>query len=55
MLFTGEKELVHFLGEEVAAEKQIQSQVTLPTQIDGFHVKVDEAEVEFTKKTANET
>lgn len=53
--FTGEKELVNFLGDEIAGEKQIQSQITLPAQIEGFHVKVDEAEVELTKKTADET
>lgn len=46
---------MNFLQEEVAAEKKIQSQVKLPTQIDGFQVKLDGAEVELTKQTANET
>lgn len=55
LLFTGEKELVNFLQEEVAAEKKIQSQVKLPTQVDGFQVKLNGAEVELTKQTANET
>lgn len=55
LLFPGEKELVNFLQEEVAAEKKIQSQVKLPTQVNGFQVKFDGADVELTKQTANET
>ncbi len=50
----GEKELVEFLTEEISAERKSQKTKTLPTEIDGFKVKLDGAEVELTKQTEKE-
>lgn len=46
----GERELVEFLTEEIVAEKKAQKQKTLPTEVDGFKVKLNGAEVELTKQ-----
>lgn len=50
----GEKELVEFLTEEILAEKKAQKVKTVPTELDGFKVKLDGAEVELTKQIGNE-
>lgn len=53
-LFTGEQELVEFLNEEIAAEKNSQKGKTIPTDIDGFKVTLKGADVELTKQTDKE-
>lgn len=50
----GEKELVEFLTEEILAEKKAQKVKTIPTELNGFSVKLDGAEVELTKQAAGE-
>ncbi|XP_049788520.1 complement component 1 Q subcomponent-binding protein, mitochondrial [Schistocerca nitens] len=50
----GEKELVEFLTEEIANERKAQKLKTIPTEIDGFKVKLDESEVTMTKKLGDE-
>lgn len=52
--FAGEKELVEFLTEEILAEKKAQKVKTIPTELDGFKVTLDGAEVELTKQAAGE-
>lgn len=47
----GERELVECLTEEILAEKKAQKFKTIPTEVDGFQVKLDGAEVTLTKKT----
>uniref|UniRef100_T1H2T9 Complement component 1 Q subcomponent-binding protein, mitochondrial n=1 Tax=Megaselia scalaris TaxID=36166 RepID=T1H2T9_MEGSC len=50
----GERELVEFLTEEILAERKAQKIKTIPTEIDGFKVKLDGADVELTKQDAKE-
>jgi len=50
----GELELVDFLNEEIAAEKTSQKGKTIPTEIDGFKVTLNGADVELNKQTENE-
>ncbi|KAI5631190.1 mitochondrial glycoprotein domain-containing protein [Phthorimaea operculella] len=50
----GERELVEFLTEEIVAERKAQKMKTLPTELDGFIVKTDGAEVELTKQLKDE-
>jgi len=50
----GERELVEFLAEEIVAERKAQKKKTLPTEIDGFKVQLDGAEVEFIKDSGKE-
>lgn len=47
----GGRELVECLTEEILAEKKAQKFKTIPTEVDGFQVKLDGAEVTLTKKT----
>ncbi|KAL2738208.1 hypothetical protein V1477_011567 [Vespula maculifrons] len=49
-----EKELVEFLAEEIVAEKKAQKLKTIPTELDGFKVSLDSAEVTLQKKNQNE-
>ncbi|XP_018897713.1 complement component 1 Q subcomponent-binding protein, mitochondrial isoform X2 [Bemisia tabaci] len=51
----GEKELAEFLTEEIDAEKKLQKQKTIPSEIEGFQVKLEGAEVTLTKKNGDET
>lgn len=53
-LLIGEKELVEFLTEEILAEKKVQKSATIPSELDGFKVKLDRAEVELSKQNAGE-
>lgn len=55
LLFIAEKELVEFLAEEIIAEKNAQKLKTIPTQLDGFKVSLDGADVNLEKKQDNET
>lgn len=50
----GERELVEFLNEEIATEKQSQKTSKIPTELDGFKVKFDGSNVELTKETEKE-
>ncbi|KOC64698.1 Complement component 1 Q subcomponent-binding protein, mitochondrial [Habropoda laboriosa] len=50
-----EKELVEFLAEEIIAEKKAQKLKTIPTELDGFKVSLDGADVTLEKKQDNET
>lgn len=50
----GERELVEFLTEEIVAEKKAQKVKTIPTQIDGFNVKLNGADVELSRETKTE-
>ncbi len=50
----GEQELVEFLKEEIASEKSSQKGKIIPSEIDGFKVKLDGADVELTKQTEKE-
>lgn len=51
----GEKELVEFLTEEITAERKLQKTKNIPTEIDGFKVKLDGSEVTLTKTVGDET
>ncbi|CAL7949672.1 unnamed protein product [Xylocopa violacea] len=50
-----EKELVEFLAEEIIAEKKAQKLKTIPTELDGFKVSLDGADVNLQKRQNNET
>lgn len=50
----GEKELVEFLTEEIGNEKKAQKAKKIPTEIDGFAIKLDGSEVTMTKKQGDE-
>lgn len=50
----GEKELVTFLSEEIAAERKSHQIKTIPSEVDGFQVKLDGSEVTLTKNLADE-
>uniref|UniRef100_A0A6M2DNN6 Putative complement component 1 n=1 Tax=Xenopsylla cheopis TaxID=163159 RepID=A0A6M2DNN6_XENCH len=50
----GEKELAEFLSEEIVAEKKAQKIKNVPSELDGFKVKLDGAEVTLTKNTSLE-
>ncbi|CRL01304.1 CLUMA_CG014293, isoform C [Clunio marinus] len=54
ILHQSEKELVEFLAEEIVAERKAQKKKTLPSEIDGFKVKLDGADVDFVKDLGNE-
>lgn len=45
---------MEFLTEEILAERKAQKIKTIPTEVDGFKVKLDGAEVELTKEAAAE-
>ncbi|XP_017757415.1 PREDICTED: complement component 1 Q subcomponent-binding protein, mitochondrial [Eufriesea mexicana] len=49
-----EKELVEFLAEEIIAEKEAQKLRTIPTELEGFKVSLDGAEVNLEKRQNNE-
>lgn len=51
----GERELVEFLTEEIVAERKAQKVKSLPTELQGFVVKGDGAEVTLTKKLNDES
>lgn len=51
----GERELVEFLTEEIIAERKAQKIKTIPSEIDGFKVKINGAEVEMTKTADKES
>lgn len=44
-----------FLKEEVNSEQEVQKQVQIPTEIDGFKVKLTGAEVELLKQSGDES
>ncbi|KAK7791055.1 hypothetical protein R5R35_007147 [Gryllus longicercus] len=50
----GEKELVEFLTEEIAAEKKLQKVKTIPTEVEDFKVELNGSEVTLTKKSGDE-
>ncbi|XP_076637683.1 complement C1q binding protein P32 [Colletes latitarsis] len=50
-----EKELVEFLAEEIIAEKKAQKLKTIPTELEGFKVSLNGADVTLTKKQDDET
>jgi len=49
-----EKELVEFLAEEIVAEKKALKLKTIPTELDGFKVSLNGAEVTLTKDNGDE-
>jgi len=49
-----ERELVEFLTEEILTERKAQKSKTLPTEVDGFNVKLNGAEVTLTKQIDDE-
>ncbi|XP_068633333.1 complement component 1 Q subcomponent-binding protein, mitochondrial [Battus philenor] len=51
----GERELVEFLTEEIVAERKAQKLKVLPSEVEGFAVKGDGAEVVLTKQLKDET
>lgn len=51
----GERELVEFLTEEILAEKKAQKIKTIPSEFEGFSVKLNGAEVSLSKKAGDET
>lgn len=53
-LFVGERELVEFLTEEIVAERKAQKLKNLPTELEGFAVKGDGAEVVLSKQLKDE-
>jgi len=50
----GENELVEFLKEEIEAEKSSQKGKIIPSEIDGFKITLNGADVELTKQTDKE-
>ncbi|KAM3957126.1 complement C1q binding protein P32 [Aphomia sociella] len=50
----GERELVEFLTEEIVAERKAQKVKSLPSEVDGFTVKGDGAEVVLSKQLKDE-
>lgn len=52
---SAEQELVEFLSEEIAAEQKLQKIKTIPTEVEGFKVKLEGAEVSLTKTVGDET
>jgi complement component 1 Q subcomponent-binding protein, mitochondrial len=50
----GERELVEFLTEEIVAEKKAHKPKPIPSEVDGFKVKLDGAEVELLKSNDKE-
>lgn len=50
----GERELVEFLTEEIVAERKAQKLKNLPTELEGFAVKGDGAEVVLSKQLKDE-
>lgn len=50
----GERELVEFLTEEILAEKKAQKVKTIPSEFEGFSVKLNGAEVSLSKKAGDE-
>ena len=54
-ILLGERELVEFLSDEIAAECKAQKMKNIPSKLDGFDVTLDGAEVTLTKKSGNET
>lgn len=54
MSFTGERELVEFLTEEILNERKAQKIKSVPSTLDGFTVKLNGAEVELIKQTDKE-
>ena len=54
-IVSGERELIEFLAEEIATESKNRKVKTLPSEVDGFKVQTDAADVVFTKASADET
>lgn len=52
--YLGEQELAEFLSEEIAAEKSSQKGKIIPSEIDGFKVTLNGADVELIKQTDKE-
>jgi len=50
----GDEELLGFLSEEISTEKKLQRTTTLPSNISGFSVTLDKAEVTLTKTHGTE-
>uniref|UniRef100_A0A1B6CV40 Complement component 1 Q subcomponent-binding protein, mitochondrial n=1 Tax=Clastoptera arizonana TaxID=38151 RepID=A0A1B6CV40_9HEMI len=50
-----EQELVEFLKDEISAERKIQKTKTIPTEVDGFKVKLEGSEVSLIKCVGDET
>lgn len=50
----GEQELAEFLSEEIAAEKSSKKGKIVPSEIDGFKITLNGADVELTKQTDKE-
>lgn len=46
--------MVEFLAEEIVAERKAQKSKTIPSEIGGFKVKLDGAEVELIKDSGSE-
>lgn len=55
LFFVAEKELVEFLAEEIVAEKKARKLKTIPTDLYGFKVSLDGAEVRLVKEETAET
>lgn len=51
----GERELIEFLAEEIATESKNRKVKTLPTEVEGFKVKTDGADVVLSKSSGDET
>jgi len=52
---SGAKELVEFLEDEITTERGLLKSKTIPSQINGFQVKLDGSEVKLVKETGAET
>ncbi|KAJ1520191.1 hypothetical protein ONE63_004404 [Megalurothrips usitatus] len=50
----GERELIEFLAEEIATETKNRKAKSLPSEVEGFKVKTDGADVILTKSTGDE-
>lgn len=50
----GERELVEFLAEEIVAEQKASKVKSLPSELEGFKVKTEGAEVELFKDDGKE-
>ena len=54
MRLLGERELVEFLAEEIVAERKAQKVKSLPSDLEGFKVKSNGADVELVKESDKE-
>lgn len=51
---TGSAEMLDFLNEEIESEKRATKNMNIPTTLNGFAIKFDNADIELVKQDGNE-